>query len=80
MNRAVFNTKDGHIGLGPQTTKPGDLLVILYGCHYPAVLRPHEEEDCFYFVGLAYVFGIMDGEAVREYKAKGVEDTCFCIL
>jgi hypothetical protein len=55
--------------------------VILYGSQYPAVLRPHpEDEDCFFFVGLAYVYGIMDGEAVREYKARGVEDTLFCIV
>jgi hypothetical protein len=81
MDRAMFNTEDGHIGLGPQATKLGDLVVILYGSGYPAVLRPHQEdEDCFFFVGLAYVYGIMDGEAVREYKAKGVEDTLFCIL
>jgi hypothetical protein len=81
MNRAVFSTEDGHIGLGPQITKSGDLLVILYGSQYPAVLRPHhEDKDCFFFVGLAYVYGIMNGEAVREYKARGVEDTLFCII
>jgi hypothetical protein len=79
-NRSFFHTKDGHVGLGPLTTKPGDLLVILYGSSYPAILRPHEDENCFFFVGLAYVYGIMDGEAVREYKARGVEDTLFCIV
>jgi hypothetical protein len=80
VNRAVFNTKDGYVGLGPQAAEPGDLLVILYGSEYPAVLRPHEDENCFFFVGLAYVYGIMDDEAVREYKADGVEDTLFCIV
>jgi hypothetical protein len=80
MNRAVFNSEDGHIGLGPRNAKTGDLLVILYGSQYPAVLRPHhEDENYFFFVGPAYVYGIMDGEAVREYKARGVKDTFFVI-
>jgi hypothetical protein len=80
MNRAVFNTDHGHIGLGPLTTKPGDLLVILYGSQYPAIVRPHKDADCCFFVGLAYVYGIMDGEAVRAYKARGIEDTLFYII
>jgi hypothetical protein len=80
VNRAVFNTEDRHIALGPRTTEPGDLVVIFYGYQYPAVLRRHENEGCFFFIGPAYVYGIMDGEAVREYKARGVEDTLFCII
>jgi hypothetical protein len=80
MNRAVFNTEYGHIGLGPLITKPGDLLVILYGSQYPAIVRPHKDADCCFFVGLAYVYGIMDGEAVRAYKARGIEDTLFYII
>jgi hypothetical protein len=78
--RSFFHTEDGYIGLGPQATEPGDLLVILYGSGYPAVLRPHKDEGWFFFVGLAYVHGIMNGEAVRESKGWGLEDTLFCII
>jgi hypothetical protein len=77
-NRVIFNTEDDFVRLGPKATKPGDILVILYGSQYPAVLRCHEDESCYFFVGLTYVYGIMKGEAVREYKARGVEDTLFC--
>jgi len=30
---------EGLLGLGPETTKPGDLICILYGCSVPVLLR-----------------------------------------
>jgi hypothetical protein len=79
-NRAIFNSDNGHLGLGPRTAQPDDILVILYGSQIPAVLRGHEDGASFYFVGLAYVYGIMDGEAVRKLKARDIEDTMFSIV
>lgn len=79
VNRDVFHTKDGHIGLGSLIMKPGDLLTVLYGSGHPVILRLYKRGEYYSVVGLAYVYGIMDGEAVQEYKARGAKDTLFCI-
>lgn len=62
-NRLAFSTTNKHFGLGPRTTKAGDVAVILYGLEWPAILRPVGNQ--FTFLGLAYVYGAMDGEALQ---------------
>ena len=42
-NRTFFTTSSGHMGNGPYLTKPGDLVVILFGSQYCFVLRPEED-------------------------------------
>jgi hypothetical protein len=78
--RAVFHTKDGHLGLGPSCTQSGDVLAILYGCQYPVVTRPLPTPGEYTFLECAYVYGIMDGEAVRRHKELGREDVRFRIV
>ena len=53
----------------------GDIIVILFGSPWPLVLRP--TEDWFRLVGTAYVYGIMDGEAVIRMEEEGVEPQMF---
>lgn len=55
-----------HFGLGPPDTEIGDRICILFGCSVPCILRPSKEGGGKYytFVGEAYVYGRMDGEAV----------------
>lgn len=62
LNRVVFSTNN-HIGLGPKLTELDDIAVILFGCRWPVILRPVGEQ--YTFVGLAYIHGVMDGEAVQ---------------
>jgi hypothetical protein len=50
--RKLFETKLGHVGLGPRFTKRGDLLVVLIGAKVPFLLRKHGEKyrlvgECF---------------------------------
>jgi hypothetical protein len=80
MHRAVFHTKDGHLGLGPSCTLPGDIVAILYGCQWPVVMRPLPTPGEYTFLECAYVYGIMDGEAVRRHKELGREDVRFRIV
>ncbi|KAF1983513.1 HET-domain-containing protein, partial [Aulographum hederae CBS 113979] len=61
-NRRVFVTAEGKAGVGPQMMREGDAVVVLFGCRWPVVLR--EVEGGWEMVGLGYVFGEMDGEAV----------------
>jgi hypothetical protein len=78
--RAVFHTKDGHLGLGPEVTQPGDIVAILYGCQWPVVMRPLAIPGEYIFLECAYVYGIMDGEAVRRHNELGREDDRFRII
>lgn len=78
FHRAVFHTKFGHIGLCPESTQIGDFVAILYGSRWPGVLRFYEGE--FSLVGMSYVYGIMDGEAVQRHRTKGLSDTLFCLV
>jgi hypothetical protein len=79
-HRAVLHTKDGHLGLGPECTQPGDVLAILYGCPCPVVMRPLPKPGEYTFLECAYVYGIMDGEAVLKHREIGREDDRFCIV
>jgi hypothetical protein len=79
-HRAVFYTKDGHMGLGPECTQSGDILAVLYGCSYPVVMRPLPTPGEYTFLECAYVYGIMRGEAVRRHNELGREDDRFQII
>jgi hypothetical protein len=75
LNRLVFATSSGHFGLGPQTTKDGDIVAILYGCQWPVVLR--KIEAYYKVIGLSYVHGLMYGEAVRACRDEMEPDIRF---
>lgn len=75
-NRKVFSTASGYIGLGPSGLESGDMLVVLYGLAFPAILRPLQNGE-HRFIGVTYVNGIMHGEAVRKHIEEGVEDLVF---
>jgi hypothetical protein len=66
-SRKMFMTSAATVGSGPIAMDPGDLVCIFQGGGgTPIILR---KQDNFYrLVGVAYVSGIMDGEAVTEWK------------
>ena len=66
-NRRFFVTGEGHMGLGPRLTEPGDLVCVLLGSQVPFILRK-VENHCM-LIGECYCHGIMEGEAVQ-----GLED------
>ncbi|KAK0736250.1 hypothetical protein B0T21DRAFT_366576 [Apiosordaria backusii] len=74
--RRIFelDTFDGLFGLGPEGSKVGDVVCILYGCSVPVLLKRVKNprvEDLFEVVGETYVHGMMDGEAMdftEEWK------------
>jgi len=77
--RRFFVTRGGgYFGLGSARLQEDDLIVILYGCRTPCVLRP--AEGAYRIVGTCYVYGIMFGEAVRKHEAEGKEDVTFRIV
>jgi len=64
MNRRLFITSSGHLGLGPASMMSGDTVAILFGGNVPYILRPLTNNQ-WHFVGECYVDGYMDGEAMK---------------
>lgn len=54
--------EDGHIGLTPPATEPGDQVCTVLGCNVLLMLRP--TADGFIVVGPCFVLGFTDGEAL----------------
>ncbi|PQE07224.1 Heterokaryon incompatibility protein [Rutstroemia sp. NJR-2017a BVV2] len=62
-SRSFFTTKEGYIGLAPDTAAPGDVLVVLLGLDSPVLLRA-TTNGCYNVVGTCYVYGLMSSEAL----------------
>jgi hypothetical protein len=69
MHRRFFITRGGLFGLGPALMKEGDLCVVLLGADVPFVIRPLETEGHYLLIGECYLYGVMDGEAIKEWEA-----------
>lgn len=69
-NRRAFLGKLGRVGLVPVGAEVGDLVCVFWGANVPFVLRERERTggEVFHFVGEAYVYGVMDCEAVGEER------------
>lgn len=67
LHRKVVLSSAQHLALVPEWAREGDNLVIIAGCRFPLVTRPHTEDPmrCV-LIGPAYVHGIMQGEAVMD--------------
>jgi hypothetical protein len=58
------------VGFGPPKTAFGDIIATIYGCSVPVILRllsEYGEPHSYHFVGEAYIYGKMDGEAFEEH-------------
>ncbi|KAE9364625.1 HET-domain-containing protein [Stipitochalara longipes BDJ] len=67
--RRLLVTEKGYVGVADHKAQRGNLIVILYGCPVPLILRPLQETG-FMLVGEVYVHGIMQGKAM-EWLANG---------
>jgi hypothetical protein len=65
-----FITTDGYLGIVPESTQPGDQIVILDGARSPFVLRALKDSSDYTLLGDSFVLGLMHGE-VREMDARG---------
>lgn len=77
VNRRLCVTQGGRLGLGPRTTKEGDLICNLSGSLWPVVLRNCGEDHRI--VGVCYIEGVMFGEAVQEGQRVKWHDELFVI-
>lgn len=66
--RSLILTKHGHLGLAPGASQVTDIITIFPGVSTPFVLRKRPAGGTYYMLGPAYVHGVMDGEAFRDYE------------
>jgi hypothetical protein len=65
--RSFFVTEDGHFGVGPMSTQPGDEDFVMKGAMAPFVLRPSQDGGAEHrVVGYCYIQGIMEGEVMNR--------------
>ena len=64
--RSAFSTAQGLTGMCPLLVMPSDIVVVLFGGRTPYILR--KTADHYRLVSDCYVYGIMDGEAVRMWQ------------
>jgi hypothetical protein len=64
IERKMFRTSSGLIGLGPEFLKAGDEIALVKRSMTPLVLRPDPPRlgSARQLIGDAYVHGIMQGE------------------
>lgn len=77
-SRRLFRTNSDCVGLGPQITQEGDILVLLHANPMPVVLRPHK--GGYGLVGECYVEGIMGGFTTMQHRKEGRSDTVYRIM
>ena len=74
--RRLFLTSKGYYGLGQESLRRGDRIVLLSGGDSPFIVREAESLGYFELVGEAYVHGIMQGEHLETKPL--VERFIFC--
>jgi len=67
-----FALTEGMYLMVPKEVDIGDLLVIVFGCDTPLLLRPVNDGRQWLLIGECFCFGIMDGEALNAIQARGL--------
>lgn len=77
--RRVFGSKEGYLGLGPPCMAPNDRVCVLFGSRVPSIIRPSGSQGEYKFVGECYVYKLMEGEALDEWKDGAREEVRFVL-
>ena len=70
VNRRLFRTQQGYLGLGPQSLEVGDSIWIISDTEIPFAFRKVQSDTTnrCQLVGEAYVHGFMHGEAFKDVE------------
>ena len=82
-NRSLMLVREEQrLGMRPPCAKVGDVVVVIYGCTVPLVLRRRTEEDGggFLNIGDAYLTGYMDGQAIDQVERGELKAQTFKIF
>lgn len=77
--RRFFATKKGRIGLAPKDVQVGDSVCVFYGSWYPSVVRQPANQLAGTLIGNAFVYGVMDGEALALTPEDGAVEKMFVL-
>jgi Heterokaryon incompatibility protein (HET) len=72
LNRRIFRTEHGYIGVGPTNMGKDDSICLLYGGQTPYILRPASNvggEKRWTLVGDCYVDQYMTGNFLKDWQA-----------
>jgi hypothetical protein len=69
--RKVCVTSNGYLARAVPGSVIGDKICIFFGASVPFVLRERDDGG-FMFLGEAYVHGLMDGEALKEFDIESL--------
>lgn len=72
FKRSFFISDSGFMGLAPLSAEPGDVVCIFLGGCTPFVIR--EIEDHYKFIRECFVYGIMQGEVMKDLPEEKVTD------
>lgn len=64
VGRRFFLSESGYMGFGPSMLQDGDTIIILKGCDMPLLIRSTGNNS--YLVGECFVWGLMDGEGLKD--------------
>ena len=81
FNRRLFVASEGldmYMGVALGTMRKGDCVCVLFGGDTPFLLR--RVGDVWTFVAEAYVYGIMDGEAMQRARENGLAYEDFVLV
>jgi hypothetical protein len=86
LNRRLFYTETGFIGIGPLSMKKGDVIRGFLGGQMLYVIRKEapqqgvqKDSNKYRFLGECYVHGLMDGGALRFNEDGSVNSECIII-
>ena len=81
LDRRLFVTESGHMGLTPGDAREGDIVFILSGGDVPFIMRNKAGDPrkigVMQFIGEAYVHGLMRGELFEEFKGEDLKGRVF---
>jgi hypothetical protein len=67
IRRRFIITEKKDLAMGYKAGEPGDLLVVLFGCATPYILR--KVEDYYLYIGEVHIDGYMNGEGMGDLEA-----------
>ena len=62
VNRSLYRTSNGYLGLGPASAQKGDEIWLINGALVPFIMRRQVNQEALMLVGESYLHGFMHGE------------------
>ncbi|KAH8750648.1 heterokaryon incompatibility protein-domain-containing protein [Hyaloscypha finlandica] len=61
------------MGVCSRNARTGDVVTVVRGCKYPILLRRVEDRKKYEVIGVIYVCGFMEGEALKRFEEVDIE-------